>query len=147
MTDTSGYGLRLNLRASQTFPTGINLTQFADDQDPFDLPSIQVTDKAMGLNGDLITWSKANPIITSVALIPGTDDDRNMAVLLEANRVGKGKSSVQDVITLTGVYPDGRTITLTEGRITDGMPGNGVSSAGRLKSKTYSFVFENKVES
>lgn len=144
--DISGFGLQINLKASVTFPQGIVLTQFSDDQDPFDSPSIQITDKAMGLNGDMVTWSKANPILATVSLIAGSDDDRNLAVLFEANRVGKGKNSVRDILTLTAIYPDGRTVTYTEGKITDGMPSNGVASAGRLKSKSYQFAFENKVE-
>lgn len=141
--EISGFGLRIRLVASETFGSGIDLTQFADDGDPFDIPSIQIRDKAMGLNGDLITWSKANPIGVTINLIPGSEDDKNVAALLEANRVGRGKSAVRDVITLTGIYPDGSSVSLTEGKITDGMPGNAVASAGRLKSKAYSFVFEN----
>ncbi len=140
--DVSGFGLRLRITASRTFPAGFTVTRFADDADPFDLPSIQIADKAMGLNGDLVTWSKANPINTTVNVIPGSEDDRNLAVLLEANRVGRGKSGARDQITMTGTYPDGRSITLSAGVITDGMPGNSVASAGRLKSKAYQFAFE-----
>lgn len=140
--DVSGFGLRVRITASRTFPAGFTVTQFADDADPFDLPSIQVADKAMGLNGDLVTWSKANPILPTINVIPGSEDDRNLAVLLEANRVGRGKTGARDVITMTGTYPDGRSITLSAGVITDGMPGNSVASAGRLKSKSYAFAFE-----
>lgn len=145
MADISGFGLRLNVVASKTFPAGFNVTQFADDADPFDIPSIQVKDKAMGLNGDLITWSKAVPLIVSVSVVPGSEDDQNLAVLLEANRVGKGKTGVRDVVAMTGVYPDGDTVTVSAGVITDGPPASGVSSAGRLKTSTYMFAFENVV--
>lgn len=142
MQDVSGFGLRLRLTASVTFPAGITITQFADDADPFDIPSIQVADTAMGLNGDLVSWSTANPIVPTINVIPGTDDDRNLAILLEANRVGRGKNGSRDVITLTGIYPDGRTTTLSNGKITNGSPGNSVASAGRMKSKAYQFAFE-----
>lgn len=143
MNDISVFGLRVQLQASQTFPSGISLTQFADDADPFDAPTMQIRDKAMGVNGDLITWSKATPISLSLSVVPNSDDDRNLAVLFESNRVGKGKQGAQDVINLTAVYPDGRTVSFTQGVITDGMPANSPSSAGRLKSKTYQFAFEN----
>lgn len=145
MNNISGYGIQLRIIASFTFPTGITITQFADDSDPFDLPSIQIADKAMGLNGDLITWSKANPIIVNLSVIPNSVDDKNLGILLEANRVGKGKLSVQDQIIMSARYPEGTTLTLTTGTITDGMPSDSVASAGRLKSKTYSFAFENRV--
>lgn len=143
MNDISVFGLRVQLRASETFPAGITLTQFADDADPFDTPSIQIRDKAMGVNGDLITWSKATPITLSLAVVPNSDDDDNLAVLLEANRVGKGKQGARDVISVTAVYPDGRTVSFTQGTITDGMPANSPASSGRFKSKTYQFAFEN----
>lgn len=145
MQDIAGFGLQINLIASVTFPAGIVITQFADDADPFDIPSIQIADKAMGLNGDMVVWGKANPIALTLNVIPQSDDDRNLAILAEANRVGKGKSGARDRITLTGVYPDGRTVTLNEGAIMDAMPGDSVASAGRLKSKAYIFAFENKV--
>lgn len=144
MNDISGFGLQINLVASKTFPQGITLTQFADDADPFDLPSMQIADKAMGVNGDLVVWNRANPIIPTINVIPGSDDDRNLQVLFEQNRVGKGKLGAGDEITMTGIYPDGSTITLTKGKITDGMPGKSLASAGRLKSKAYVFAFENQ---
>jgi hypothetical protein len=140
--DVSGFGLVIQLVASSTFPAGVTLSQFADDADPFDLPSVNIGDSAMGLNGDLVKWSKANPIKITINVIPGTEDDQNLAVLFDANRVGRGRSSAQDNITVTGIYPDGQAITLTNGLITDGMPGSGVASAGRLKSKPYQFTFE-----
>lgn len=143
MQDISGFGLKARILASVTFPSGFDVTQFADDADPFDLPSMQIRDKTMGINGDLVTWSKANPAIASLSLIPGSDDDRNMAVLFEANRVGKGKRGARDIVTLVVIYPDQTVWTGTQGVITDGMPGRGVASAGRLKSNTYQFAFEN----
>ena len=144
MENISGFGLTVQVRASKTFPSGFTVTQFADDGDPFDIPSLQVNDKAMGLNGDLITWSKANPISVTLNLIPASEYDKNMSILLEANRIGRGKQSAKDVITMTAIYPDGRTLILTEGVMTVGMPANSVASAGRMKSKPYPFAFENR---
>lgn len=143
MNDISAFGLKVQLTASQTFPSGISITQFADDADPFDAPSMQIRDKAMGINGDLIAWSKANPLPVTLNVIPNSEDDRNLAVLFEANRVGKGKQGARDVIGITVVYPDGRTASFTQGVITDGMAANSVASAGRFKSKAYVFAFEN----
>ena len=147
MQDISGLGIRVRLTASATFPAGITLTQFADDADSLDVPSQQIADKGMGVNGDLVTWSVANPLNLTVNLIPGSDDDLNMSVLLEANRGARGKQSAQDVITLAAMYPDGTTQVWSPGRITDGMPGKAIASAGRMKSKAYMFTFENLVRS
>ena len=144
MQNISGFGLIVNVLASNTFPVGLLLSQFADDSDPFDIPSIQIADKAMGLNVDLIIWAKANPIIVTLNVVPQGTDDLSLAVLLEANRVGRGKVGARDIITMTGIYPNGSPIILTNGAITDGLPGSPVASSGRLKSKTYTFCFENK---
>lgn len=147
MQDISGFGIRVRLIASNTFPAGITLTQFADDADSLDLPSQQIADKGMGVNGDLVVWSTANPLPVTVNIIPGSDDDRNLAVLLEANRVARGKRGARDVITLSAIYPDETTQTWSLGKITDGMPGKSIASAGRMKSKAYMFVFENLTRS
>ena len=119
------------------------MSQFADDGDPIDTPQQQIMDKAMGFNGDLIVFSKANPILATVSVIPDTDDDRNLAVLANANRVGRGKQSARDVVTMTIIYPDGSTKTLSPGVLTDAPMSTSVASAGRLKTKAYAFAFEN----
>lgn len=144
MENISGFGTQINLIASNTYPIGVNLTQFADDSDPIDFPVLQIADAAMGLNGDLIPWSKANPIKVTLNIIPNSLDDETLSILLEANRVGRGKTGAQDTITMAVLYPDGRYVTLIEGVITEGMPNLSIASAGRMKTKTYNFVFENQ---
>lgn len=142
MQDISGFGLRLVVKASSTFPAGFPVTQFADDADPFDLPSIQIRDKAMGLNGDLTVWGKATPTEITISVIPGSNDDKNLAILFDANRVSRGKRPARDKVTIVAVYPDGSTVTATPGVMTDGPPGKSVASAGRMKSHAYKFTFE-----
>ena len=145
--DISGFGVVATIVASNTFPAGFPVTQFADDGDPLDMASISIADKAMGLNGDLITWVRANPLPAAISVIAGSIDDINLGILAEANRGGQGKLSANDVINMTVVYPDGSVITLSQGRITDAMFGKSVASSGRLKTKTYVFSFQNKVGS
>lgn len=144
MQDVSGFGATVRLVASTTFPVGFGITEFADDGDPFDIPSIAIKESAMGLNGDLVVWSKANPLKVTINVIEGGDDDTNLSILMEANRVGRGKLSANDAITITAVYPTGRTITFDPGVMTNGQPGPSISSAGKLKTKQYMFTFENK---
>lgn len=145
MADISGFGLVINIVASQTFPAGFTVTQFADNADPLDMPSIKIADTAMGLNGDLIRWSRAVPIPMVVSVIPGTPDDINLGILAENNRVGQGKASAQDVITATVIYPDGSAQIVSQGAIVDAMFGKSVASEGRMKSKVYAFQFQNRV--
>jgi hypothetical protein len=145
MQDISGFGLELRLIASTTFPQGIVITQYADDADGLDVPDLQVGDSAMGLNGDLIVWSKANPIKVNLSVIAGSQDDQNLSVLLEVNRPGRGKILPIDVLTMNVTYKQGNFVQLINGAITDGAPFSAVSSSGRLKSKTYNFTFENRI--
>ena len=144
MQNIGGFGLSVTLIASVTFPSGITITQFADDADPFDSESIQIADKAMGLNGDLITWNKAVPLPISISVIPDSDDDKNLSALQDANRVGKGKISAQDIISLAAIYPDGTALNLINGRLVDGVTATSIQSSARMKTKTYKFVFETK---
>lgn len=142
--DISGFGFQVNVVASVTFPNGLSVTQFADDADPFDTPAIKLAESKMGLNGNLVKWSVATPIEVTLNVVPGSDDDINLAILAEANRVGAGKVSAQDEVTLTAAYPQGQDITLIGGYISEAMVASSVASAGRLKSKAYKFVFENR---
>ena len=142
--DISGKGLEINIVASRTFPAGFVVNQFADDADPLDSPDIEIAQVAMGLNGDLISWNTANPIPMVINVIPGSDDDINLGILAEANRTGRGKKSAKDKITAVIVYPDGVITNLLDGRITNAPATSSVASAGRKKSKTYTFAFENK---
>lgn len=141
----SGFGLIANVVASNTFPVGFTVTQFADDTDALDIPSLPIADTAMGLNGDLITWAKASPIKVTLSVIPGSEDDVNLAILLKSNRVGRGKISSNDTINLSLLYPDGTYQNLIDGVITEGMPGISVSNSGRSKTNTYIFSFENEI--
>lgn len=143
MQDISATGITLLVKASNTFSQGFPVTQFADDADPFDLPAIEVAATAMNVNGELVTWSSPQPIATTINVIPGGEDDTNLAILLENNRAAMGKITARDVITIVAVYPDGSTVTASNGKITSGSPGKSVATAGRLKSKAYTFVFQD----
>lgn len=145
MSDISGTGLKIFIIATSSFPIGFEVSSFADDADPLGLESIQIADKAMGLNGDLISWGKASPIPMTLNVLPRSEDDTNLGILAELNRIGRGKTSSKDVITAIITYPDELPLTLTKGVITDFIPGNPVSGDGRLKTKPYIFSFENKV--
>lgn len=146
MADISGYGLRVEIKASNTFPSGFTVSAFADDADPIDNPAVDITGTGMGLNGNLVTWGQAQPIVLTLNVIPGTDDDRNLRVLGNANVTSLGSRPARDVITATVSYPDGRTVTLTGGAITNFVRVTGVASGGRQKTTPYVFAFETSTE-
>ena len=143
MQDISATGISLLIKADKTFPNGFTVTQFADDADPFDLPSLEIAATAMNVNGELVTWSSPQPINPTLNVIPGSEDDNNLATLFEANRAAAGKTVARDIITIVATYPDGSTVTLSNGKLTSGFPGKSIASAGRMKSKAYSFMFQD----
>lgn len=143
MADVSGQGLSVTVKASKTFPGGFQITEFADDTDPLDLPAVAVAETSMDVNGNLVTASSPQPQVVSVAVLPGSEADKNLQVLLQANRAAKGRLPTRDVITLVVGYGDGSSTTCREGRIINGPAGKGVASAGRMKSQTYQFAFQD----
>ena len=46
--DVSGFGLVINIIASNTYPTGITISQWDVDADPIDFPSVKIGDAVMG---------------------------------------------------------------------------------------------------
>src|ERR1035437_7252917 len=103
-TSVTGFGLVITFIASNTFPTGLPRTQFADDADPVMINDVKIADTAIGLNGDLLAWSKAVPLPMTVSVIAGSADDVNLQILANANRAGQGKNGANDVISATLVY-------------------------------------------
>jgi hypothetical protein len=139
--DISIFGLVGNVTASNTFPNGFNISAFADDADPLDSPDLDIADMSMGPNGDSITWSRPQLIEIVVNLIPQTQDDQNMTVLMDANRVAKGKSSARDSITIVWTYPNGMTVTASDGKLVTAPAVQSGTAAGRAKTKRYAFRF------
>ena len=141
-SNISVFGLTLSLIASTTFPTGVVITAFADDQDPFDLEEIIIGAAAMGQNGDMVKYSTPAIIPVSLNIIPGSPSDELLSILMQNNMVGLNKSSKNDQITLTGVYPSNlKTVYLSDGIIVSGMPGPSGASSGRQKTKPFKFNF------
>ncbi|AUX72747.1 phage tail fiber protein [Erwinia pyrifoliae] len=143
MNDVSATGLSLLVQASQTFPAGILVTAFADDADPFDLPAVDIAQTGMDINGNLVSWSTPTPQTVTINVLPGSEEDQNLAILLEANTAKRGRRHAGDIITLVASYGDGATTTARNGKITNGSRGNSAASGGRLKSKAYTFVFQD----
>ena len=142
MIDISGFGLKIVVTALSSFPRGFTITEFAGDADPLDFPELTISESEVGLNGDLVVYKSANKVDVTVNVIPNSDADKDLTVLFSSNTVGRGRLSVNDIITLVGTYPDGSSVICANGVTTSYLPANGVASAGRLKSKPYKFTFE-----
>ena len=104
MNDVSATGLALVVQASKTFPSGIFITQFADDADPLDLPAVDIAQTGMDINGNLVSWSTPTPQTVTINVLGGSEEDQNLAILLEANTAKKGRRHAGDIITMVASY-------------------------------------------
>ena len=143
MHNESATGIKMRLVASLTFPAGFDITQFSDDGDPLHSENLAIAEPAPALNGDLVAWSKPNVIPFTVSVLPDTDEDRNLSILWNVNRIGKNKVAVQDVITIVVTYPNGDQKILSSGVMVSGPALNSGTAEGRLKTKEYEFSFES----
>lgn len=143
MNDISATGLSLIIQASNTFPAGIPISTFADNGDPLDLPAVDITQTAVDINGNLVSWSAPTPQTVTINVLAGSEEDENLAILLDANTARRGRRPTSDIITLVASYGDGSITTARNGRITNGSRGNSIASEGRLKSKQYTFIFQD----
>ena|ERR1700728_4529295 len=143
MFNISGFGLQVSLIASNTFPIGLILNNFPDDQDAISYTDLDIADFGIGVNADLITWTKGAAVKVAMSAIPDSPTDIQLALLLQANRIAPNKISARDIIQMVTVQGNGNIATFTNGIIMSGPPFNTVQSSGRMKGKTYNLVFES----
>lgn len=146
MQDVSSIGLSLFIRASKTFPLGVTITAFPEDSDPGITGNTDIAGNASGINGDLITWTTVNGIEFNVPVIPNTENDSLLDILYTANRGSVNRFPAKDEITIVATNPvTGVVKTYTKGRIKTGPVGYQYGGDGRIKTKSYGFVFEDAV--
>ena len=146
MQDVSAVGLSIRLLASVTYPIGTDITAFPEEGENGPDDNHQIVDNTTGVNGELITWDVINGIPYTLLVIPNTPDDDKLDFLFEANRASKNKRSKKDVITLVVTNPvTGVTKTYLNGKVKTGIPGYRYGNDGRIRNKTYGFVFEDVV--
>lgn len=145
MQDIGGLGSKVTIVAVPTFPQGFTITEFASDTDPVVIDDVEVTNTEVGVNGDVVSWHRATTIPVGIAVIPNSESDKNLQILVNANRGAKNKVSLNDDITMTIAYADGTLETYTGGKIVSGKIGKSISSDGKMRTGQYNFVFSNKI--
>lgn len=141
MIDVSGFGTGIVVLALQSFPTGFQLSQFADDSDPIEAKEIEPTGYEMLYDGDLFAFDKATPIEVAVSVIPGTPDDINLKILLQNKHSPKSLIPLPDITSMVITYPDKGRIVLSKGTILKGPLVDSINTSGRRKGNKYTFVF------
>jgi hypothetical protein len=143
MTDISGSGLEIEVKASETFPSGFTVTQFTEAADMISSDVLAIAETAMGANGDIQSWGTPSVIPLTINVIPNTDDYENLRILCEANRLGKGKTRAGDEITVILSYVSGSRITLSNGTPISFPAVTAISGDGRINHGEFTFNFEN----
>lgn len=145
MEEISVLGAKGWLTADKTFPGGFAITKFPADSDAIDIAEGQFGNAEMGVNGDIIAWRTAVPLQVTLSVIPGSEEDKNLQVLLDRNRAAKGRIYEQDNITLVITLNNGNSYTFSNGIIMSGELGYSLSSQGKIRTKRYGFMFEQFV--
>lgn len=141
--DISASGVSARFVFDKTYPNGFTGNDWASDADPVDLPSQVIAAVEMNVNGQLVSWSSPTPLPLTINVIPGSPTDIDLSYAMEANRPAAGKRIALDMVTIVFTYPDGGTVTLSNGKLLQGAPGRSVATAGRFKAKQYQFAFQD----
>lgn len=141
MVDISGFGSGITIVALQSFPMGFSVTQFSDDVDPVSAEEMEPTGYEPLYDGSLFFFDKTAPIKVNISVIPGSDDDINLKILLQSRKGSLSLIPLPDSTTMVVTYPNGGRVVLSDGSIVKGPVMDSVQNSGRKKGNTYTFVF------
>ncbi|MEG0207028.1 phage tail fiber protein [Citrobacter sp.] len=143
MIDVSGFGLKATIVALQSFPMGFTVQQFADDVDPLEVQDDVPGAYEMMYDGSLFAYTQANPILVKISVLPGSEDDVNLKILLASRRMANKLLPISDVTSMVISYPDGGKSIFSNGSIISGPPADSIKQEGRKKGNSYLFAFGN----
>lgn len=141
MNNISGFGTKINIVALQSFPAGFTIESFADDQDPLNIEQTEPVGYELQFDGTIVAYDKGAVIRVDVAVIPNTEDDINLKLLLSTRKGGFKWLPVQDITTMVISYPDGGKVAFSNGTILSGPLGDSIQQSGRKRTNVYTFVF------
>lgn len=134
--DIAATGVSVFIRSDTSFPQGFTLDGLADDVDPLAFAEMTVAETDVNVNGDLVVWGKPQIMNPTINVLAGSPADDNLQVMLSSRENG-----VREQVEMTVTYPDGSSVTASEGVLTTGTKGKSISSAGRVATRAYGFVF------
>lgn len=141
MENISTFGISAYILASRTLPVGALINKFADDVDSVGIVEAETGQAIIDLNGIVIRWTVANPLMVTIGVIPESADDQILGVICNANRASQISPSVNDSINLVVRYPNGNIRTFTDGRVISGPSAPSAKAEGRLSSSVYTYAF------
>ena len=143
MQDVSAFGTTITILATQSFPIGFTVDNFADDKDPLKIENIEATGYTFLIDGSLFIFDKAALIKVEISVIAASDDDINLKTMLQARKGSSSIIGLPDITTMTIAYGNGGVVMFTAGSIVSGPLGDSIEQSGRHPSNTYTFVFSD----
>lgn len=141
VANVSGFGAKCHIVSTATFPYGFALSKLADDIDPIVVEDLEIKKFEMLLDGSMLAYQTANPVLVSLSVIAGSVDDINLGVMLSASQIRGKLIKLPDTVLMTVSYPDDTISTFTRGAMLAGPPAKSVLVSGRYKTSTYKFAF------
>lgn len=140
------------------------LLDFGDEGTPVEFQNNEVFGFSGNMNGTMLTWSRYRPIEFDISVIPNSATDKKLRRLWNISHLGgKGGNPVnQKQVTITSVVLKVPNITTTDegavsaggastqsygpGKMTQGSPGFGANSEGKMTMRRYHFVMEKQID-
>lgn len=141
MIDISGFGTGITIVATTSFPVGFTLSSFADDEDPLNVENTEVSGYEKLYDGSIFTYDKTSPLLLSVGVMPNTEDDINMKILMQMRKSSPQILPLPDTTSIVICYPDGGKVAMSNGTILSGPLADSLTAQGRKKGNVYHFVF------
>lgn len=141
MIDISAFGTGITIVATSSFPVGFQLSSFADDEDPLNVENTEVSGYEKLYDGSIFTFDKTSPLLCSVGVMPNTDDDINLKILLQMRKSSARLLPLPDVTSMIICYPDGGKVAMSNGTMLSGPLADSLTAQGRKKGNVYHFVF------
>lgn len=141
MIDISGFGTGITIVATTSFPVGFTLSSFADDEDPLSVENTEVSGYEKLYDGTIFTYDKTSPLLLSVGVMPNSEDDANLKILLQMRKSSASILPLPDTTSMVICYPDGGKVAMSNGTMLSGPLADSLTAQGRKKGNVYHFVF------
>lgn len=123
------------------------IKNFADDANPIEFHENVVSDVSMNLYGYLARSVSPLPIIFSVTVVPGSDEDGDLTAIWKNMRLRNGtgsaswESPMTAKITLGNTQMSPSSFQFTKGTMISGPGGPGSKPTGKMSGRTFTFAF------
>lgn len=118
------------------------ITEFADDQSPFEIEDMEVAGTGVNLQGTMTYWAKGATSKIKIGVIPHSDSDEYLRTLLLRTKPSNNSTGIYDFTMTCMSGAGGRARDFKGCVIVSGPPADSVATEGRINGHSYTFVGE-----